>query len=43
LSYTWTVLPSPTLTMGGTLGYDPGHGLLYSSNGRSGFWRIKVR
>ncbi|MCE9578040.1 MAG: hypothetical protein K8W52_33225 [Deltaproteobacteria bacterium] len=37
---TWTPLRSPTMTEGGSLGYDPGHHLLYSSNGASGFWRV---
>lgn len=39
---TWTVLPSPTMTQGGSLGYDPGHRLLYSSNGADGFWRVRT-
>jgi hypothetical protein len=40
---TWTEMPSPDIGQGGTLAYDPGHGLLYSSNGQSGFWRITLR
>jgi hypothetical protein len=39
----WTVMPSPsTMTMGGTMGYDAGHHLLYSSNLNSGMWRVVV-
>lgn len=40
---TWTPLVSPTMTQGGSLGFDHGHQLLYSSNGASGFWRVRVR
>jgi hypothetical protein len=40
---TWGVMPSPTLDMGGSLGYDPGHKLLYSSNLDSGMWRVVVQ
>ncbi len=39
---TWEVMPSPTIQHGGTLGYDPGHKLLYSSNLDSGMWRVVV-
>lgn len=38
----WTQLPSPTLSMGGTMAYDPGHKLLYSSNLQAGLWRVVV-
>ncbi len=37
---TWTPLPSPVVSQGGSLGYDRGHHLLYSSNGQAGFWRV---
>lgn len=36
----WSKLPSPKLGMGGTMAYDVGHKLLYSSNGSSGLWRV---
>jgi len=39
---TWTPLVSPEMTQGGSLGYDPGHHILYSSNGAAGFWRVVV-
>jgi hypothetical protein len=39
----WTAMKSPTLTQGGTLGYDKGHKLLYSSNLDAGLWRVVVR
>ena len=26
--------------MGGTFGFDPGHGILYSSNLYAGMWRV---
>lgn len=38
----WTVLPSPPMSQGGSLGYDRGHHLLYSSNGAAGFWRVRT-
>lgn len=41
---TWTAMTSsPDISMGGTFAYDPGHGVLYSSNGHSGMWRVRVR
>jgi hypothetical protein len=40
---TWTPLPSPDMRRGGSLAYDLGHDLLYSSNGESGFWRVVTR
>jgi hypothetical protein len=39
---TWEQMPSPTIRLGGNLGYDPGHKLLYSSNLDSGMWRVVV-
>ena len=39
---TWTQMDAPPLGMGGSFGYDPGHGVLYSSNLGSGFWRVVV-
>ena len=39
----WTVMKSPTLTQGGTMGYDKAHRLLYSSNLDAGLWRVVVR
>ncbi|HWB82237.1 MAG TPA: hypothetical protein VG755_45045 [Nannocystaceae bacterium] len=38
----WQDMDVPPLAMGGSFGYDPGHGVLYSSNGASGFWRVVV-
>jgi hypothetical protein len=38
----WQEMDVPPLAMGGTFGYDPGHGILYSSNGQTGFWRVVV-
>jgi hypothetical protein len=38
----WTQMPSPKMTMGGTMGYDAGHHLLYSSNLAAGMWRVVV-
>jgi hypothetical protein len=39
----WTALPnSPQVKVGGTMGYDPGHSLLYSSNLKGGLWRVVV-
>jgi len=29
--------------MGGTFGFDPGHGILYSSNLYAAMWRVRVR
>ena len=40
--HTWEVMDSPTIQLGGNLGYDAGHKLLYSSNLDSGMWRIVV-
>lgn len=40
---TWTQIPSPTLTQGGTMGYDRAHKLLYSSNLDAGLWRVVVQ
>jgi hypothetical protein len=41
---TWAPMPSsPDLDMGGTFAFDPGHGVLYSSNGHAGLWRVRVR
>lgn len=41
---TWTVMPSPdAIGMGGTMGYDKEHHLLYSSNMLGGVWRVVVR
>ena len=39
----WTAIKSPTLTQGGTMGYDKAHKLLYSSNGDAGIWRVVVQ
>jgi hypothetical protein len=36
----WEVMDSPTIQLGGNLGYDPAHKLLYSSNLDSGMWRV---
>jgi hypothetical protein len=38
----WTALASPTLSQGGTMGYDKAHKLLYSSNLDAGLWRVVV-
>jgi hypothetical protein len=38
----WTEMQGPNVSMGGTMGYDPGHKLLYSSNGAQGLWRVVV-
>lgn len=38
----WQEMEIPSLSMGGSFGYDPGHGVLYSSNGQEGFWRVVV-
>ena len=40
---TWTVIPSPTMNQGGTMGYDVSHHLLYSSNLDAGMWRVVVK
>ncbi len=40
---TWTEFDAPSLSMGGSFGYDPGHGVLYSSNLQEGFWRVVVK
>jgi hypothetical protein len=41
---TWTALPnSPKLNMGGTMGYDKAHNILYTSNLRAGLWRVVAR
>jgi len=39
---TWTAMTSPTMSMGGNLGYDKSHKLLYSSNLDAGLWRVVV-
>jgi len=39
----WTAIPSPTMSQGGTLGYDKAHSLLYSSNLDAGLWRVVVK
>jgi hypothetical protein len=41
--HTWTAIPSPTMSQGGTLAYDEGHHLLYSSNLDAGMWRVVVK
>jgi hypothetical protein len=38
----WTQMTSPTMSQGGTLAYDAGHKLLYSSNLDAGMWRVVV-
>ena len=38
----WTKLPSPGLVNGGSLGFDAGHHLLFSSNFKAGFFRVVV-
>jgi hypothetical protein len=38
----WTQLKSPTRSQGGTMGYDKGHSLLYSSNLDAGLWWVVV-
>lgn len=38
----WTAMPSPKIPMGGSMAYDKGHHILYSSNMQSGFWRVVV-
>lgn len=40
--HTWTTIPSPTMSQGGTMAYDKGHHLLYSSNLDAGMWRVVV-
>lgn len=40
---TWTAMTSPTISQGGTMGYDKGHNLLYSSNLQGGLWRVVAR
>lgn len=40
---TWVEMPGPDVPMGGTMGFDPGHQLLYSSNLQSGLWRVVVK
>ena len=39
----WMKLSSPDLSNADTLGYDPGHRVLYSSNFQAGFWRVVTR
>jgi hypothetical protein len=39
---TWTAMTSPTMTQGGTLGYDAGHKLLFISALEAGLWRVVV-
>lgn len=38
----WKPMNSPGMSSGGSLGYDPGHHLLFSSNFQSGFYRVVV-
>lgn len=38
----WTTMNSPTMSQGGTMGYDKGHKLLYSSALKAGLWRVVV-
>jgi hypothetical protein len=41
---TWNAMPNPPkVDMGGTFAFDSGHGVLYSSNGHAGLWRVRVR
>jgi hypothetical protein len=40
---TWTRLSSPPMGMGGTMAYDLGHDLLYSSDMRAGLWRVVAK
>lgn len=39
---TWTAMNVPKMSMGGNLGYDAGHKLLFSSNLDAGLWRVVV-
>jgi hypothetical protein len=39
---TWEPMTVPTMSMGGNLGYDAGHKLLFSSNLDAGIWRVVV-
>lgn len=39
---TWTPMAHPKIPMGGNLGFDKAHKLLYSSNLDSGLWRVVV-
>jgi hypothetical protein len=39
---TWQAMTTPKMSMGGNLGYDPGHKLLFSSNLDAGLWRVVV-
>jgi hypothetical protein len=39
---TWRTMEHPKIPMGGNLGYDKGHKLLYSSNLDAGMWRVVV-
>jgi hypothetical protein len=39
----WTEMKSPAIPLGGTMGYDRGHNLLYSSNLQGGLWRVVAR
>lgn len=39
---TWQPLTVPKMSMGGNLGYDSGHKLLFSSNLDAGIWRVVV-
>jgi photosystem II stability/assembly factor-like uncharacterized protein len=40
---TWTEMKNvPQIPMGGNLGFDAGHKLLFSSNLASGLWRVRV-
>jgi hypothetical protein len=41
---TWTAMPNvPSINQGGTMAYDAGNHLLYSSNLTQGLWRVVVR
>jgi len=40
---TWTRVPSPPMSQGGTMAYDIGHNLLYASGLRAGLWRVVVK
>jgi hypothetical protein len=39
---TWTTYPSVGMNQGGTIQLDTSHHLLYSSNCRQGFWRVRT-
>jgi hypothetical protein len=40
---TWQPLTVPKMSMGGNLGYDSAHKLLFSSNLDAGLWRVVVK